>query len=132
MNPVRRLVVLAALALFGACASSTTPPVRASFGISAYRFNSGTVEVDSQKPGDARCFIDPRLEATVQSDGLHLRVTYQRTHQSSCTTACPAGPLTLRKPLPAGSAGRPVILDPPQQAVCSGVPAGGPATVPSS
>jgi hypothetical protein len=132
VNPVRRLVILIALVVFGACASSSTPPVRASFGISAYRFSNGTVEVDSQKPGDARCFVDPQLGATLQSDGLHLRVTYQRTHHGSCSVACPTAPLTLRRPLPPGSAGTAVILDPPQQAVCSGVPAGGPATVPSS
>ena len=121
------LAVLASVSM--GCGQS--PPHRVSFEIVAWRFKGGSIEVDSQRPGDAGCFVEPRLEVIERANGLHLRVTYRQTNRQFCQMPCPLLPLTIRQPLPAGSGGLPVILDPPQERACGPVE-GGPATVPST
>ena len=128
---MRRLIGLALLlAWVGAGCTGPSRP-RISFQIVAYRFNGGDIEVDSQQPGDPGCFAQPRLDLTNRPDGLHVGVTYRKTNQRFCILPCPITPLTQRQRLPAGSAGRPVVLDRPRVTACIEV-TGGPVTVPIS
>jgi len=120
------LLALSIAVAAGACGAGSH---RETFGIIGYRFQGNQVYVDSQRPGDPGCYVDPRMDARLLDDGLHLRVTYLRSHQKFCTTPCPIGPLTQTASVSRAAVGRPVILDTPQNRACS-PPQGGPAVVP--
>jgi len=131
MRAVRQAgLLLAAAALsqmvLAGCSGSGQP--RVSFQIVGYRFHDGFVEVDSQRPSDPGCFVQPELSVTTEADGLHLRVTYLKTDQKFCILPCPV-PLTQRQRVPPGATGLPVVLDGPAHGACVPV-TGGPATVP--
>ena len=120
------MTVLVAAAAIAACGTSEH---RDNFGIVGYHFEGNSIVVDSQRPEDPGCYVDPRLEVTKANDGLHVRVTYRRTSQKFCIVPCPIGPLTQRQTLPPGSSGLRVVLDAPAVNACIPV-TGGPATVP--